>query len=112
MNREDFVKDAAMQAQAERWLQLAAECCLDLTHHVIADRGWKTPSSYREGFEILESEGVLPSELAKHMVGWAGLRNLLVHLYLEIDHARIHAVLCDELDQLEQFAGCLLAELN
>ena len=38
VERAAFLSDRALQAQAERWLQLAAECALDLAHHLIADR--------------------------------------------------------------------------
>jgi uncharacterized protein YutE (UPF0331/DUF86 family) len=34
----------------------------------------------------------------------AGLRNILVHDYLEVDRARIHALLQDCLEDFEQFA--------
>lgn len=53
VERERFLADRGLQAQAERWSHLAVECCLDLTHHLIADRGWRTPSTYREAFRIL-----------------------------------------------------------
>ena len=33
VERERFLVDRSLQAQAERWLQLAAECTLDLAHH-------------------------------------------------------------------------------
>jgi uncharacterized protein YutE (UPF0331/DUF86 family) len=106
-DREHFLADRGLQAQAERWLQLCAECALDLAHHLIAERGWKTPATYREAFEILRSEGVLDAELAEQMQGWAGLRNVLAHLYLEVDHARLYAILRDDLDQLERYARAL-----
>jgi uncharacterized protein YutE (UPF0331/DUF86 family) len=102
-----FLRDRGLQAQAERWLHLAAECCVDLAHHLIADRGWRTPATYREAFEILRDEGVLRAELAAQMSGWAGLRNVLVHLYLDVDHALLHRVITLELDQLEQYARSL-----
>ena len=85
VDREAFLRDRGLRAQAERWLQLAAECTLDLAHHLIADRGWKTPSTYREAFEILRAEGVIDAALAEQMQAWAGLRNVLTHLYLEVD---------------------------
>ena len=85
-DRSSFLADRGLQAQAERWLQLAAECALDLAHQMIADRGWKTPTTYREAFAILRAEGVLDGELAEQMQGWAGLRNVLTHLYLEVEH--------------------------
>ena len=71
---------------------------------MIADRGWKTPATYREAFEILRAEGVLDAGLADQMQGWAGLRNILTHLYLEIDHARLYEILSGELRQLESYA--------
>lgn len=102
--RTRFLADRGLQAQAERWLQLSAESAIDLAHHLIADRGWKTPASYREAFEILRAERVLDAQLSEQMQGWAGLRNILTHLYLEVDHSRLHEILAGELDQLERYA--------
>ncbi|MBK8998781.1 MAG: DUF86 domain-containing protein [Myxococcales bacterium] len=102
--RERFLTDRALQAQAERWLHLAAERTLDLANHLIADRGWPTPGTYREAFRTLAERGVLPPDLAKKMEAWAGLRNVLVHMYLDVDHATIHQILTHDLDELEAFA--------
>jgi uncharacterized protein YutE (UPF0331/DUF86 family) len=110
--RTRFLADRGLQAQAERWLQLAAECALDLAHHLIAERGWKTPATYREAFEILSAEGVLEGELAGQMQRWAGLRNVLTHLYLQVDHRRLHEILTGELDQLERYAAALSGALR
>lgn len=104
VEREKFLVDRPLQAQAERWLHLAAECALDLANHLIADRGWQTPGTYREAFRTLEQRGVLAPELAKKMEAWAGLRNVLVHMYLDVDHATIHDILRNDLDELEAFA--------
>jgi uncharacterized protein YutE (UPF0331/DUF86 family) len=110
--RERFLADRGLQAQAERWLQLAAECSLDLAHHLIASRGWAVPATYREAFQILEREGVLTAELSLRMQGWAGLRNVLTHLYLEVDHQRLYDVLAHELDSLEHFAAAIARALE
>lgn len=103
-SREEYLQDIRLQAQAERWLHLAAECCLDLANHLIADRGWRSPATYRETFTILKEQGVVSSDLAKRLEGWAGLRNILVHLYLEVEHSRLWQFLTEELDDLEAFA--------
>ena len=102
-----FLEDEDVQARTERWLQVAIECALDLTNHLIAARGWKTPSTYREAFEVLHKEGLLDSDLAAQMADWAGLRNILVHLYLEIDHRLLHQFLQQDLGQVETFARTL-----
>jgi uncharacterized protein YutE (UPF0331/DUF86 family) len=38
------------------------------------------------------------------MEEWAGLRNVLVHLYLDVDQRRLYEILTEDLDQLELFA--------
>ena len=107
VDRATFLTDPAVQAQAERWLQVAGEVCLDLAQHLIASRGWRTPATYREAFQVLASEGVLSPELAGQMEGWAGLRNILVHLYLEIDHGKLFQILSEDLEQIEAYAQAL-----
>ncbi len=107
VDRQAFLRDAGLQAQAERWLHLAAEGCLDLAHHLIADQGWRTPETYRDTFVVLQEEGVLSEELAERMGAWAGLRNVLVHLYLDVDHALLWRILAEDLDDLEHFAATI-----
>ncbi|MCG8455217.1 MAG: DUF86 domain-containing protein [Holophagales bacterium] len=107
LDRAAFLADDISKTLAERWLQLALECATDLGHHVIASEGWPSPSSYRETFRILAERGVLSAPLASQMERWAGLRNVLVHLYLEIDHRIVFEALTHELDHLEAFAAAI-----
>jgi len=107
--RAQFLRDRGLQAQAERWLQLAAESVLDLANHLISERGGRTPESYRDSIRVLAEEGVLPEELASCIEAWAGLRNVLIHLYLEVDHETIWEVLTDDLGDLESFAAAVAA---
>lgn len=102
---EEFLRDRGVQAQAERWLQLAAERAIDLANQLIAERGWRTPRAYREAFAVLREEAVLDTDLAGSMERWAGLRDALTHLYLDLDQRRIHDVLQHGLDELERFAA-------
>jgi uncharacterized protein YutE (UPF0331/DUF86 family) len=41
------------------------------------------------------------------MERWAGLRNVLAHLYLDVDHGRLHQILTSELGSLEEYAAAL-----
>lgn len=107
VSEQRFLEDRGLQAQAERWTQVAAETCIDLANHVIADRGLPTPNTYREAFEILAKHGVIEPELASRMGAWAGLRNLLVHVYLEVDHQRLYEILTTDLHELESFAAAM-----
>lgn len=112
VQREVFLVDVAIQAQAERWLHLAAECTIDIAHHLIADRGWRTPATYREAFDVLRDEGVLSDEQTVRMQRWAALRNVLVHLYLEVDHAILFEILSRDLSELEQYAAAVARSVS
>ena len=107
IERPDFLADPAVQAQAERWMHLAAECAIDLANHLIADRGWRMPTTNRETFQVLAENGALPKDLAERMEGWAGFRNILVHLYLEIDQDTVFDILTRDLHELRAYAARL-----
>ena len=102
--REEFVREPALHHLAERYLQLACECVLDLTHHVISDQGYRQPSSYRDAIEVLREEGLLVDDLAGRLKEWMGFRNVLVHFYLNVDHGRSYDAIRDDLGDLDAFA--------
>lgn len=101
--RDEFVADEQAVLAAERLLQLALQSVLDLAAHWVADRALTPAERYADLFPILERAGLLDPALAGRLREAAGLRNLLVHEYLEIDRGRIHDVLVRDLDDLTAF---------
>jgi uncharacterized protein YutE (UPF0331/DUF86 family) len=87
--REWFLEDETLQAQAERHVQIALQAAIDVANHILAEDFPDAPSTYREVFPLLARRGVLPPELADRLASATGLRNILVHDYLEIDPARL-----------------------
>lgn len=69
LERATLTSDRGLQAQAERWTQVAVEVCIDLANHVIADHGWPSPDTYRDGFLTLAERGVIDAALASRMAG-------------------------------------------
>jgi len=104
VRREEFVRELAMHHLAERFLHLACECILDIAQHVIADQGYRQATSYKDAMDVLCEEGLLDRDLADRLKGWMGFRNVLVHLYLTIDHGRTYDAIRDDLSDLGQFA--------
>ncbi len=96
----------------ERHLQLAIECALDVGDLIIAANGWERPEENRHVFRILGERGVLPRDLALRLQGAAGLRNLLVHGYADVDHAVVRRVLEEDLPDLDRFARAVEAWLG
>ena len=48
---------------------------LDIVNHIIADKGLRKPSTYRESFEILSEERLIPKVLSDRLSDLAGFRN-------------------------------------
>lgn len=105
VSREEFVREPALHHLAERYLHLACESVLDIAHHVIADQGYRQAASYRNAIEVLAAEGLIDEALSERLREWIGFRNVLVHLYLEIDHGRSYDAIREDLGDLEVFAA-------
>ena len=102
-SREEYLNDPHRHHLAERFLHLACESVLDLAQHVISDMEYRQPRDYRDTMEVLRQEGILGDDLAERLKGWMGFRNVLVHLYLQIDHGLTYDAICNDLGDLEEF---------
>jgi uncharacterized protein YutE (UPF0331/DUF86 family) len=101
-----YLDDAQVRAATERWLQLAIQICIDLGTQLVSEQSARPPSDYAEVFEILGEKGVLSKELALRMGNAARQRNLIVHLYMEIDDRAVFASL-SYLDDLREFGAAV-----
>ena len=111
IDREHFIRDRDEHHLAERYLHLAVESALDIANHLIADAGFEAPDTYRDAFAILMRHGVLDDELGKRLQAWAGMRNVLVHLYLDIDHGVTWDTIRNDLGDLRKLAQIAAARL-
>ncbi len=80
-----FFENRSVRAAAERLFQVAIQSVLDIGSHIIAERGFREADGYAEIIDILGEVGVLPKRFAERIRGMAGLRNILVHDYLDVD---------------------------
>jgi uncharacterized protein YutE (UPF0331/DUF86 family) len=100
---EAYKSDFRNRLAAAHAIQLAIQICIDIGAHLIAELGLEAPSEYRGIFESLRSAGLEP-QLAERMGKAAGMRNILVHGYLEVDDDAVWSAL-DRLDDLRRFAA-------
>ncbi len=80
--------------------------------HVLSDRGVLDWEDYREIPRRLAEAGVLTRDLGEELARAAGQRNILVHLYLDVDPALIHGTVRDQLGGFEEFARHILRALE
>lgn len=91
-------------------VQTVARISIDLAQHVISSEGHRVPRDYGDSFRVLAEVGVIDRALSERMVSLAGARNLIVHLYAEVDDDLLARAVRDRgLDDLDAFATRIAA---
>jgi uncharacterized protein YutE (UPF0331/DUF86 family) len=108
--REAYDGDLRLRLATQRGLQLAIQVCIDIGVHLVAELELPMPPDYRGVFSALEAKG-LDAGLAARLGSAAGLRNVLVHDYLDLDENVIWGSL-SHLDDLRGFAAFAAQQLD
>jgi uncharacterized protein YutE (UPF0331/DUF86 family) len=94
---------------ASRYLLITAiEDALATANHIIASEAYRAPVDYADAFRSLSEAGVLSPELAQRLEAMARFRNLLVHVYAQVDDRKVHEFLAQDLPDLDQFVHAVL----
>ncbi len=99
----DYLDDPHKVASSKYHLIVAIEAALDLANHLIAKNRFRVPQDNADSFRVLAEHDVLPSDLTAALEDMARFRNLLVHRYGDVDDARVHAILGDDITDLHRF---------
>ena len=108
---DDFLADRDTQDIASYRLLVAIEAVLALCYHVSSRRLRTTPEDYAGCFALLGEAGIVAPELTERLQSMAKFRNLLVHVYWQVDYRRVHAVMRENLQDLRAFAAAVVALL-
>jgi uncharacterized protein YutE (UPF0331/DUF86 family) len=106
-----YFADEKLRLMTERCLELAAQICIDLGLQALAEQSAPTPENYADVFKTLGREGLIEKGLADRLAEAAKQRNVLVHLYLDIDDKKVFRSL-SHLDDLRQFATFVEEQLD
>ena len=83
------------------------QVAVDLVANLVVEQG-SSPVSYREVFREAGRVGVIPTDLATRLADVAGLRNVLVHMYEDIDYQ----IVANSIGKALQDFGSLLETLS
>ncbi|MDF1538803.1 MAG: DUF86 domain-containing protein [Candidatus Thorarchaeota archaeon] len=85
-NAEDsFLSNSILRRATERSLQLIAQAIIDICTHIVAHNHWGAPQTYSDTVREVSNRGMIEKGLSSRLVELVKLRNVIVHLYLEID---------------------------
>lgn len=90
----------------------AIQGCVDLAVHACSYDSLGVPEGPASAFTLLARAGVIEPSLAARLALAAGLRNLIVHQYADLDTARLIDALSAGLADLDDFVRAMLARMR
>jgi len=104
----EYSDDWKIQRIIERTLQLMIETCADIAGHIIADKGYRTPTSYSDSFRVLQEEKVLSDKLFSALEKMAKFRNIVVHHYDKVDAEIVVGILKKDLKDFRGYRDAIV----
>lgn len=89
LSEQEFFKEEKNIFSLRYLIILTVEAMADIGRHLLAKIAFKAVEEYRDCFREMGKEGFLSEHVSKNLIRLAGLRNLLVHRYWEIDDKRV-----------------------
>ncbi len=96
----------------ERGLIAAASLILDMANHILAGHYGMYPATYEESLVGLAQKNVISDSLFQQLKGLGSFRNVLVHLYQEIDPHQVWESYQKGMTVFPQFAQEVLVWLD
>ena len=108
-DRATFLADPRSIGSARYYLQVSIETCINTASDILAAKRLRAPQDYKDSFTVLNEAGILPDELTETMRELAGLRNLLVHVYWDVDDDAIYEGIRAELADFDAFVCAIVS---
>lgn len=111
---KDMQKDHIKYAAAERYLERIVTRAIDINRHLLASfgKGSEVVREHKDTFLRLADLGVAPEKFAKAIAPSAGLRNVLVHAYDEVDPHDVYTSIGQALTQYAAYCKYILRFLK
>lgn len=113
---QDITIDSLTSDLDQAWivqhgLQLCIQLILDIGNHILAEE--KVPvTDYAQIFHELSRLKIIPEDFAQKIKGMAGLRNILVHEYSDLNLDNIVDLLNNRLDDFTTFSEYVMDYLS
>jgi uncharacterized protein YutE (UPF0331/DUF86 family) len=100
LSRDDFERE---HYAVERLIELVVEASSSVAFHVLSIEEGTSPGSYKDAFKRLGAAGFIPTNLAGRLGKLAGMRNILVHGYQQVDLDLVHQGIRPCIQDMEAF---------
>jgi uncharacterized protein YutE (UPF0331/DUF86 family) len=109
---DELIGDDISLAAVERLLERIVLRAIDVNEHILSTTATgreerTTRLSYRDTFHRLADVGVYPQDFAARITTSAGLRNIIVHEYNDVDHRIVHTSIRTCLEQYHDYVRAI-----
>lgn len=84
IGEETLRSEPLTRAAAERLIQVVVDLAVDINGHVVTSVTAAAPHTGHDSFLAMSGVGAISEDLAERLAPSAGLRNILVHRYVDI----------------------------
>ncbi|NNG19205.1 DUF86 domain-containing protein [Naumannella sp. ID2617S] len=95
--------DRLLRRAVERILTQLVDLAADINQHAVNSLGSRVSSEYRDSFDQAASLGLFPAQLAESLKPSVGMRNVLIHEYVNVDLALVSKAIPLARDQYGQY---------
>ena len=107
LGQKKFLSDPDKIGSAKYHFIVAIESSIDMCSHIISQNSYRAPEDYADTFKVMGEEGAFDEEFSEELIKMAKFRNRLVHLYWEIDDARIYQILEEHLEDFKRYIDAI-----
>lgn len=104
---DEFQENVVMRRFVERNIELAIEQMVDICKHLVSGLDLKEPENYAECFKILSEKGIVSTEAAAKFQAMVRFRNMLIHVYDNIDNTITYGIYTKHIGDFRLFASQL-----
>lgn len=87
---QEYQGQRPKRREVERWIENIVNASLDIAKIILASKKKEIPSTYQQTLRLLGTTDILNPEFADKFSGWARLRNVLAHRYLDVKWEQVH----------------------
>ena len=104
--------DWKVQRIIERTLHLMIEICVDISHHIIAEKKYRVPTGYSDTFSVLFEQGIIDEMLFNILEKMTKFRNIIVHNYEKVDPEIVISILRNNLNDFSFYRDAIITILK
>jgi uncharacterized protein YutE (UPF0331/DUF86 family) len=110
-SKEEIKSNRESYLLGRYFLQIMLEAVFTIGNQIIADGGFRKPTSYKDILMVLKDQGIIKDDLFLELIPFADLRNRLVHTYWKISQNELLEIV-NNLSPFEDYAKIVVNYIN